>query len=502
MGKGRKKCSDEELAIIASKYTVYKEFREKERYAYRAMERRGLIEKLCGHMKRGKEDYTEEKLAERASHYNDLNEFMTKDYNAYQAINTRGLLGKLCGHMKRSRRILSDKDLKEIALKYKTRKEFQEKDPSAYAVAGKRGILNSICKHMKRLSSQGCYLTKENCHIIALDYKSKPEFKLGNATVYKTALKHGWLDDICKHMKSGNEGKKRKVYVYTFDDGYAYVGLTDNISRRKREHLGQFKENKMSPVLKHIKETGAKCEFKELTDWLDVDVAGQVEDDYINKYAAEGWKMLNTRKGGDLGGRVGIFEPAKIFKTVATYEYAEDFKEKESGIYEYLCKNHLYSKYCSELRHKRKGLDYWTLEKSIEVIPECETRTIFQKRYYQAYVVVKEAGLLDNYYPKLVRPKKWTLEKSIKAANLCKSRHELHKKYTGAYNTLLKAGLLDKLIPSQKYWEKYDDEEKMKIIASCKTKRELNDHYRSVYDWLRLNGRLDEFYPKRLIKKR
>ena len=212
--------------------------------------------------------------------------------------------------------------------------------------------------------------------------------------------------------------------------------------------------------------------------------------------------MLNRQRGGGLGGRVGVYSPLRIQQTVAVYEYAEDFREKEAGIYEYLCNNHLYSKYCTGLKHKRKGPNYWTLEKSLEVIPECDTRTIFQKRYYQAYVAVKKAGLLDNYYPEETRPAyKWPMDKCIKIARTCKSRLELHKKYSGAYNALRKAGLLEKLIPSQKYFEKYDDGDKMKIIASCRTKRQLHDHYRSVYDWLRLNGRLDEFYPKRLSKK-
>ena len=492
-----RRCSDEELGRISSNYTVFQEFREKERYAYRAIARRGLIDKLCGHMKRGKEEYTEEMLAERALCYDDLSEFTKKDYNAYQAILARGLIDKLCGHMKRKMRELTDDEIRAISLRCNTRKEFREKDASAYAVAQKRGILNDVCKHMKRKNAPNGYYTKENCQAVALGYKTKKEFKAASPAVYSAAKRHGWFEDICGHMIPATTDKKRKVYVYTFDDGFAYVGLTDDINRRKREHLGQFREKKVSPVLNHIRKTGAKYEFKELTGWLDLDVVGQVEDDYIKQYAAEGWKMLNRRRGGDLGGRVGIYSPVRIRKIVAGYEYAEDFKAKEQGIYEYLCNNHLYSKYCSSLKHKRKSQNYWTQEKSLEVIPECETRTIFQKRYYQAYRAVKEAGLLDKYFPTLVRPRKWTKEKCIKAARLCKSRLELHKKYPGAYYALKRAGLLDELLPSRKYWEKYNDEEKMKIIARCKTRRELNDNFKSVYDWLRLAGRLDEFFPRR-----
>jgi len=498
MGK-RKIYTEEELAAIASDYTIIGEFRKQRNNIYSAIRKRGLLDKLCGHMEKKIRHYSDEELAAIAETYHSLTEFREKEKQAYRAMQRRGLIERFCGHMKRTRRCLTNGEIAKIALKYKTKKDFRENAPSAYGAACERGILENVCRRMERLRAPNHFYTKEFCHTVALDYKTRTEFQAGNKGVYKAALKHGWLDDICGHMTPSGEGRKRKVYVYTFDDGYAYVGLTDDVSRRKKEHFGQFRDKKKkSPVLNHIKETGARYEYNELTDWLDLDVVGQVEDDYIKKYTEDGWKMLNRRKGGGLGGRGGIFSSARIRKIVAEYEYAEDFKEKEPGIYEYLCAKHLYSEYCSDLKHKRKEPGYWSLEKSLEVIPECETRTVFQKRYYQAYVAVKEEGLLDKYFPPLVRPRKWTLERSVKVARLCKSRIELHKKYPMAYFLLQEAGLLGKLIPSQKYFEKYDDEEKMKIIASCKTKRQLHDQFRSVYDWLRLSGRIDEFFPKRL----
>ncbi len=498
----KKPFTEEDLAEIAAKYNRIKDFKQNDRPAYREIHRRDLFEKLCSHMQRLQKDpYTNEDLAGIAARYDDVNSFKKNEKSAYAEIQRRGLLGKLCGRMKRRIRSLTNEDLAEIALRYETRTEFMTGDGSAYNTARSRGILNNICRHMTRKIARSESYTKENCHIVAIEYNTRADFQRGNCAVYRVAKQRGWLDDICSHMPVAGSGKKRKVYVYTFDDGFAYVGLTDNIHRRKKEHLGQFRK-KRSAVLTHIQETGAKFEFKELTDWLDATEAGQVEDDYIKKYAAEGWTMLNRRKGGGMGSRTGIFAPNSICSLVTAYEYAEDFKEKEPGIYEYLCNNHLYSKFCSGLKHKRKGPNYWTLEKSLKVIPQRETRTILQRSQYQAYVAVKKAGLLGDYYPEETRPAyKWPIDKCIKIARTCKSRRELHKKYRGAYNVLWKAGVLEKLIPSQKYWEKYNDDEKMKIIANCKTKRQLHDHYRSVYEWLRLAGRLDEFFPKCLSKK-
>lgn len=548
MEKKRDPFTDEDLAEIASQYDVLKDLYTKDNAAYKEIRKRGLFDKLCGHLKRIQKEsftneelieiaskykrkidlmegnkpayraikrrkldeqafshmesiykiYTEDDLAEIASRYTDLTVFTKEEPQAYQAINSRGLAGKLYAHMKRHRRSpMSKKDLLAIASNYNSKDDFKIGDPSAFVVASRRGLLRGICRKMKWQIRAS--FTKEQCHAIARGYNSKTEFRREDKAAYSAAARHGWLKDICEHMSASNKGKKRKVYVFTFDDGYAYVGLTNNISRRKREHLNELRQNKKSPVLRHQQETGAKYEFKELTDWIDLEVVGQMENYYIEQYRANGWKMLNRRKGGDLGSRTEMYPSYVINKIVGKYEYAEHFREKEIGLYEYLCNKHLYSRYCSGLKHKRKSPGYWTQERSIAVIPECETRTIFQKRYYQAYILIKKAELLDNYYPPLNsnrKRRKWTKKRCIDIARMCKTRTELHKKYPGAYEALTKEGLLDDIIPSHKYWEKYNDDEKMKIIASCKTRSELSDNFRSVYDWLRLSGRLDEFYPK------
>lgn len=495
--------TEEELAEIASRYTTIKEFKKNECNIYDQIRSRGLLDKLCGNMKRERpEPLSDDDLAAVAKRYNNLTLFRKEQKRIYAALQRRGLIEEYCGHMERKRTDWTDKELKALALKYKTKKDFRRNHGGAYLAASKRGILEDICRHMKRHSASNDYYTKENCRAIAINYKTRAEFQSGNRRVYSAAKRNGWLDDICGHMLPAGAGRKRKVYVYTFDDGYAYVGLTDDTDRRKREHLSNFKENKKSPVFKHLQATGSKLTYKELTDWLDLDVVGKVEDDYIRQYTADGWKMLNRRGGGSLGGRGGLYAPDRMRKVIAGYEYAEDFKEKNQGLYDYLCENHLYSKYCAGLKHRRKGPNYWTMEKSVAVIPECETRTVFQKRYYQAYKLIKEAGLLDKYFPPVEMPKrKWDINSSAKVASLCRTRMELHKKYPGAYNALRKAGLLDKLMPLHKFWEKYNDEEKIKIIARCKTKRELHDNFRQVYEWLRLAGRLDEFYPKRISRK-
>jgi hypothetical protein len=243
--------------------------------------------------------FPDEYLAEVAAKYDTLKEFQEKEMSVYSIIRRRGLADKLCSHMKTERRFLTDEQLSEIAKGCKTRKEFMEKDSAAYTTACARGIIDKICSHMERL---------------------------GN-----------WA--------------KRKVYVFTFSDGYAYIGLTQDTKRRYRQHV---KGERYSAVHDHIKETGATFDFKILTDWLSPDEAGRVEDDNINKYAAAGWKMLNKIGGGAIGSPRGGYTRMILERETKKYEYIEDFKEGSPRFYKYIIRNHLYDEFCGHMKSRNE----------------------------------------------------------------------------------------------------------------------------------------------------
>lgn len=449
MKRDVREYSEEELAAIANKYDDLKLFRNEQPIAYSAIQRKGLIDKLCGHMKRHtRPDYTDEELTELAKGYDDLTRFKKEQRYPYFAIVRRGKIDEMCGHMKRNmRKAYTDEEIRSRALKFKTRDEFRRKDGGAYLAANRRGILDDVCSHMEELRRPKGFYSKGYCHIIALGYKTRGDFQKGSIYAYNIAFKEGWLDDICGHMEAGNKWNKRLVYAYTFPDGYAYVGLTGDVKRRKNEHLHKYTHKKLSPVLRHCRETGLNYEYEELTDWLDAATAAKVEDDYIKKYKADGWKMLNRMRGGGLGGNVKKEHKAKAIRTIVSrYEYVEDFKEREPEIYEDLCESRQFSKFCSGLKHRKKRPGYWTLEKAVAVMPECETAAEFRKTYRQAYKIVKEAGRLDGYYPKPVNHNfKWTLENCANAARYCETKTEFRMKHRRAYERLQKEGLLDEL---------------------------------------------------------
>ena len=387
--KGDRKMSEEELAEIASRYTVLTEFAKKESRIYKMIKRYGLFDKLCGQMKRKHVFRGEEELVTIASEYNDLMLFKKEQPQVYSVICQRGLYDKLCAHMKRGKKVrYTNEELASITSGYSSMKEFYTKNKGAFIAVCRRGLVEELCGHMERKGSLF----------------------------------------------------KRKIYVFTFSDGYAYVGLAKDPSRRRWEHLSG--RSRSSPILPHIKETGATFEFKVLTDWLDKDIAAKTEDDYIKKYAADGWKMLNRARGGGLGSLVQLYTERNIKKEISKYEYFEEFREGSPGFYRYIRIHHLQDKYLAGLKSRKT-----TNEERMVIIASCKT-----------------SG-------------------------------ELYKKNKTVYKWLHKHHRLYEFYPKKKLY--LSDEERIAIISSCKTSSELRKKSPREYKWLLRHHRLNEFFPKR-----
>lgn len=89
----------------------------------------------------------------------------------------------------------------EEAEKYTTRWDFQRKSLGVYLAAYRYGWLNDICKHMKSVKKPCGYWTKERCAEEAQKYTTRNDFQRKSAGAFEAASKNGWLDDIRRHMK-------------------------------------------------------------------------------------------------------------------------------------------------------------------------------------------------------------------------------------------------------------------------------------------------------------
>lgn len=133
----------------------------------------------------------------------------------------------------------------EEADKYDTKSAFRNGSPKAYSSACRHGWINEICQHMKLLKT---YYSMKECAEEAKKHTTKTEFMKKTPLHYSHAIRKGFLNKICDHMEKQGSPLKRVVYVFEFEDNYAYIGLTSNLNRREKEHL----TNHSSAVFRHI----------------------------------------------------------------------------------------------------------------------------------------------------------------------------------------------------------------------------------------------------------
>lgn len=227
------------------------------------------------------------------------------------------------------------------------------------------------------------YWTKELCLNESLKCKTRTEFSKKSSGAYKSALKNGWLDEICKHMLEYGSLYKRYNYIYEFSDNYVYIGLTCDIKRRNYEHLND--EN--SPVFKHSIKTNLTPTFifdglKSLND------AKLLEIETIKKYKENGWLLLNKNKGGG-SGKTNTKWSIDLAKLEALkYQTRLEFQKKSHTCYKFCLKNKIMDFVCSHMiRNNKKNIttNKWNKEKCLNEAKKYKTKKEFYTNSENAY---------------------------------------------------------------------------------------------------------------------
>jgi len=96
------------------------------------------------------------------------------------------------------------------ALKYMTKMEFRNKSSSAYVISKNKKWLNDICGHMNKVKEDSGYWTKERCKQICDKYTKFSNFTKENGSCATIISRNKWQEELCSHMLD----KKRKRNGY------------------------------------------------------------------------------------------------------------------------------------------------------------------------------------------------------------------------------------------------------------------------------------------------
>jgi len=393
--------------------------------------------------------WTKENCQKESLKYKTRFEFLKGSRGAYESSRRNGWLDDICSHMieiLKPRGYWTKENCQKESLKYKTRLEFQKGSRGAYQSSLRNGWLDDVCNDMEEVVKPKGYWTKENCQKESLKYKTRLEFQKGSGSAYQKCCKNGWLDEICKDMEVVGNLKMRCIYVFEFEDNYAYVGLTYDIKMRYDVHMNNIN----SSVYKHIQKTNLTPKLIQLTDYMDVELVSKEETMWENKYMSNGWNMLNIKKTGGLGGGNLKWDYDSCQKESLKYNSRFEFCKGSSGSYESSRKNGWLDDICSHM------LSYgWTKENCNKESLKYKTRIEFQKGSKNAYQSSLRNGWLDDIcgHMEILRKPNghWDIKENCNKESLkYKTRTEFRKGTSRAYGSSRKNGWLDEFFPKTK----------------------------------------------------
>lgn len=249
------------------------------------------------------------------------------------------------------------------------------------------------------------YWTYKTCKNETLKYRNVSDLIKYSNGCYNRILKNKWYE-LTSHLKYKSNNHKRYIYSYEFPDNTVYIGLTYNLENRKISHL----LNKKSPVFKHIHKTKLDYVYKKVyEDSFTQDVASLMEIRAVEYYKNNGWRILNTKKAGSLGGSTKKWTYTKIVKEFKNLKTLSEARDKlPHFVFTIIKNNGWWDELVGRLIIDSRIRGYWTQELALDKLKDYKTRYQLQKENKTLYRFLCKNKLLD-YIPK-VKPHHTTVK--------------------------------------------------------------------------------------------
>lgn len=333
-------------------------------------------------------------------------------------------------------KLYSDKDLIKLCKHYQYSKDIPR---WLYCAIRHRKIQDIAMRHITSLNPKRTFdeVQKE-----ASKYKYRSDFQIKSNWAYQWAYKHGVLDEVCSKMQHKGNLKKRCVYVATFDDGYAYVGLTWNTADRWQRHMNKRAE-KPSPIYLHSVASNLQPNFVQLTDYVPEVEAKIEEKRYIKEYS-QNWIMLNSSKGGELGTCSYKWTKKAIFECVNVCSSYLEFREKFPGAYAFALKRK-WNKEIELILPKERTT--WSEEHIRTCFGECKTIHEVYKKCPSAINAAKAMRIYEELCLNLTRgvSKPYTEQEIRDFVNTLKYQQEFAERNRAMMNAAIRLGIYEEL---------------------------------------------------------
>jgi len=502
----------EEIHQEALKYERRVDFQKKSNAEYLYARRRGILDEVCQHMGKPKniKQYTKEEILESAKKYNNQRDWHNNEVSIYRCaagynkkktsegdkqfwkscIEHMEFIFKPNGHWTYER-------CKEEALKYDNYKDFRE-NSHAYNVIKKNDWWDELCGHITSNRKRNGYWTYETCKETALKYTDRGELSKNEGACYGIIKENGW-DELLSHIEYKTTLFQRYIYAFEFPDNHVYIGLTHNLNKRKSDHLTSNKS--ISPVRKHMEETGLDFVFKSVFENpFPKEIAGEMEGIVLNDYVSKGWIPLNRTKTGGLGGSQVIWTYDKIKSDLVGVETISGARKKLSYAVFGIIKKFGWGDLLSSLIDD-SGRVNWTIETATEELKKYSRRTDIQANQNGLYKFARKNDLLRLVPKSKPLPKNPLKDKYTKGEvyEMCLSygtseeiKQNNREYYTCAKNNGWWDDIIKQLKDKRGIKSKYSYEDCLNIALKYNTKDDLTKDWSGVVKTIKKNGWWEE----------
>ena len=280
--------------------------------------------------------------------------------------------------------------------------------------------------------------TKEECHLEALKYNYKIDFRKQSYGAYQAAYRNKWFDDICSHMILVGNEYNRLIYRFIFPNKVCYIGLTSNFERRMCEHL-----NKGS-VYSYIKNKNIlPISIEKLTNYIPINEAKIQEEYWKCKSEEDGFKCINTAKTGGIGSFNLKWNKEECRKVANKYLTRFDFQQNNHSAYNSAIKNNWLYEICSHMIIKHKK---WTKDECKLEALKYNSRGEYAKKDHNSWDIARKNNWLNEICSHMIELKKpknyWNIEKCIIEAKKYNKSNELKKNNASVYKIMCKNKLI------------------------------------------------------------
>jgi hypothetical protein len=326
-----------------------------------------FFEQCCRHMQSNRRKWTPANILKVAKEFTKRSDWVRASPSSYVAAARLGILEDCCSHMPVVKNVAGYWTLercKAEAKKYSTRKEWKRGSGPSNTAAYRNGWTEECCAHMNRMLQPKHYWTKQRCIEAAKKFNQRSKWRWSQKSSYSAAVRNGWLEDCCKHMKK-RRGALRIVYRFVdYVANYAYVGLTCNPTDRFYRHL------KDKPELTLSIQT---CDLTfDHSDYVNENEAQKLEAQMMFFWKSRGFILLNKVAAGSLGSNgTRLWNRATCKAEAANYSTRTEWATRSGGSYQAALIRGWLDYCCKHMQAKRKS---WTKQRVINSVRHYTSR--------------------------------------------------------------------------------------------------------------------------------